>query len=315
MERIRLGISSCLLGERVRYDGGHKLDPFLTRTVGRYVEWVPVCPEAGSGLPVPRDAMRLMGGPSRPRLVTIDSGIDHTDRLLGWAKKKLARLEPLDLCGFVLKSRSPSCGLRAVKIFTKRGRPSGSGPGLFAGALMDRFPLLPVEDEERFRDPVLRENFIERLFVYKRWTQYRRRDGSVGGLFSFHEEHELLVIAHSRDHHATLGKLVSAAGKMKQGELLARYGATLLEGLRYIATTRKNTNVLRRLAGYFRRQISPEERWELGGAIEDYCQGLVPLVVPVTLIRHYAREYGSEYLVRQRFLNPDPLELTLRNHA
>jgi len=173
-QKIRLGISSCLLGEKVRYDGGHKLDHFLTDTLGKYVDWIPVCPEVESGLPVPREAMRLAGDPSSPRLVTVKTGIDHTERILHWTEKKLRELEKQDLCGFVFKSRSPSSGMRGVKVYGQSGVPSRSGTGVFAGAFMSRFPLMPVEDEGRLHDPGLRENFIERIFVFKRWKEFSR---------------------------------------------------------------------------------------------------------------------------------------------
>ena len=179
-EKIKLGISSCLLGKKVRYDGGHKLDHFLADTLGAYVDWVPVCPEVESGLSVPREAMHLVGDPEAPRLVTIRSGVDHTSRMRRWANKKVTALAAEDLCGFVFKSRSPSSGMRGVKIYSPEGMPVGTGSGIFAKAFQDRFPLLPVEDEGRLHDPALRENFIERIFVYKRWQEFRSLDKTVG---------------------------------------------------------------------------------------------------------------------------------------
>jgi uncharacterized protein YbgA (DUF1722 family)/uncharacterized protein YbbK (DUF523 family) len=315
MNKIILGISSCLLGNPVRYDGGHKLDHFLTDTLGNYVAWVPVCPEVESGLPVPREAMHLVGDPEAPRLVTIRSGVDHTARMRKWAKKKVAELEQEDLCGFVFKSRSPSSGMRGVKIYTEAGMPNTTGSGIFAHAFMKHFPLLPVEDEGRLHDPALRENFIERVFVYRRWQEYIKEDGSLGGLVAFHSDHKYLIMAHSQKHYSALGKMVAGAKKMRRNELHANYIGLLLEGLQLLATPKKNTNVLQHMAGYFKDTLSADEKKELLEVISNYHDGLVPLIVPVTLLRHYVRKYKEDYLRRQFYLNPHPLELMLRNHV
>ena len=314
-QRIKLGISSCLLGNPVRYDGGHKLDHFLTDTLGRHVDWVPVCPEVECGLPVPREAMHLVGDPGAPRLVTIRSGVDHTDRMRKWAKKKVAELEQAELCGFVFKSRSPSSGMRGVKIYTEAGMPNATGSGLFAKAFMDTLPLIPMEDEGRMHDPGLRENFIERIFVYRRWQAYLSDDGTVGGLVAFHTEHKYLILAHSQKHYSALGKMVAGAKKMQKKELHAGYLVMLMEGLQLLATPKKNTNVLQHMAGYFKDALSADEKKELLEVITSYREGLVPLIVPVTLLRHYVRKYEERYLARQYYLNPHPLELMLRNHV
>lgn len=318
-EVIRVGISSCLLGNQVRYDGGHKLDRYLRDTLGAFVEWVPVCPEVEYGLPVPREALRLVGDPRDPRLVTSRTGVDHTAGMKAWASRRLDGLEREDLCGFVFKSRSPSSGMRQVKVYGQEsGVPSTTGVGIFARALMERFPLLPVEDDGRLNDPGLRESFIERLFVLARWKAYRRRDGSAGGLVAFHTDHKLLVMAHSPGHYRELGRIVAGAGRRgarPAPELLDTYLATLLEGLRLVATTRKQTNVLQHAAGYFKRLLSPEEKAELAEVIGSYHRGLLPLIVPVTLLAHYTRIYREPWLARQRYLHPHPRELMLRNHV
>src|SRR5512143_3885774 len=218
-EKIKLGISSCLLGEKVRYDGGHKLDPFLRKTLGRYVDWVPVCPEVESGLPVPRDVMHLVGDPDAPRLVTVNEGIDHTNRMLRWAHEKLSELERMDLCGFVFKSRSPSSGMRGVKLYTPEGVLKGRSIGIFAGAFMKQFPLLPVEDDGRLQDPALRENFIERIFVFRRWRAFQDSRPKIKDLVSFHTDHKLLILSHSTRHYSALGSMVAGA-KHYQPEML-----------------------------------------------------------------------------------------------
>jgi uncharacterized protein YbgA (DUF1722 family)/uncharacterized protein YbbK (DUF523 family) len=316
---IRVGISSCLLGNRVRFDGGHKLDRYLRDTLGAHVEWVPVCPEVESGMPVPREALRLVGDPEHPRLVTSRSGVDHTEVMQAWAERRLDALERDDLCGFVFKSRSPSSGMRQVKVYPPAGGvPSHAGVGIFAGAYMERFPLLPVEDEGRLNDPGLRENFIERLFVMSRWKRFRSDDGTAGGLVSFHTDHKLLVMAHSPKHYAALGKLAAGAGaqgRRPAAGLLDAYAASLMEGLRLVATTAKHTNVLQHAAGYFKRLLTAEEKAELGEVIESYRRGLIPLIVPVTLLAHYTRIYGEPWLARQHYLHQQPRELMLRNHV
>ena len=315
MNKITLGISSCLLGNNVRYDGGHKLDHFLVDTLGQYVDWVPVCPEVECGLPIPREAMHLVGDPEDPRLVTTRTGVDHTARMKRWAKKRTTELEKEELCGFVFKSRSPSSGMRGVKIYTDAGMPNTTGSGIFAHAFMKRFPLLPVEDEGRMHDPGLRENFIERVFVYRWWQEYIRNDGSLGGLVAFHTDHKYLVMAHSQKHYMALGKMVAAGKSARRDRLHADYLETLMEGLQLLATPKKNTNVLQHMAGYFKDKISAEEKKELLEVIVSYHDGLVPLIVPITLLKHYVRKYKEAYLSRQVYLNPHPLELMLRNHV
>jgi uncharacterized protein YbgA (DUF1722 family)/uncharacterized protein YbbK (DUF523 family) len=314
-EKIRLGISSCLLGNEVRYDGGHKLDRFLTDTLGVYVEWVPVCPEVECGLPVPREAMHLTGGPESPRLVTVRTGVDHTERMRKWAKLKLAELDTLDLAGFVFKSRSPSSGMAAVKVYGTGGVASTKGVGIFAKAFMGHFPVLPVEDDGRLHDPALRENFIERIFVYRRWQELSRTGWTLRDLVGFHTDHKLLIMAHSQKHYAELGRLVARAKTLARKELQEHYVTTLMAGLKLLATARKNTNVLQHMVGYFKAHLSADEKQELLAVVERYHQGQVPLVAPLVLIQHYVRKYDVSYLKRQHYLNPHPGELMLRNHV
>jgi uncharacterized protein YbgA (DUF1722 family)/uncharacterized protein YbbK (DUF523 family) len=313
--KIRLGISSCLLGEKVRYDGGQKLDHFLRDSLGKYVDWVPVCPEVEIGLPVPREAMRLVGLPEAPRLITIRTGKDYTDQMSMWAAKRVEEIEEEDLCGFVFKSRSPSSGMKAVKVYNESGVPSNKGTGIFARAFIDRFPLLPVEDEGRLNDPVLRENFIERIFVYQRWKEFLESAGSIAQLITFHTRHKLLVLSHSTKHYTILGRLVANAKKYKTDEIQRDYLKHLMEGLRLTATIRKNTNVLQHMMGYFKNRLTADEKQELIETIDKYHQGFVPLIVPITLLIHYVRKFDGPYLRGQYYLNPHPAELMLRNHV
>jgi uncharacterized protein YbgA (DUF1722 family)/uncharacterized protein YbbK (DUF523 family) len=312
--KIRIGISSCLLGENVRYDGGHKLDHYLVDTLGKYIEWVPVCPEVEYGLPVPREAMRLVGDPISPRLVTRSSGIDHTKGMLTWAGKKLKDIEKGDLCGFIFKSRSPSSGYKGVKVYSSSGMPARRGTGIFAAAFIKHFPLVPIEDDGRLHDPQLRENFIERVFVFQRWKRFVETGPPVKGLVEFHTRHKLLLMSHSPKHYTLLGRLVADSGKLKKDEMLSKYISLLMEGLKLIATVKKNTNVLSHITGYFRKRLGPDEKAELVHVIENYHKGLVPLIVPITLIQHYVRKFDEPYLKKQYYLAPHPLELMLRNH-
>jgi uncharacterized protein YbgA (DUF1722 family)/uncharacterized protein YbbK (DUF523 family) len=314
-EKIRLGISECLLGHQVRYDGGHKWDRFLTDTLGQHVEYVPVCPEEECGLGTPREAMRLVGSPEAPRLVTIRSGVDMTGRMLSWAKKRVAELEKEDLCGFIFKSDSPSSGMERVKVYNEKGMPEKKGVGLFARAFMEHFPLIPVEEDGRLHDPKLRENFVESIFTLKRWRQVREEEMSRGNLVAFHGEHKLLILAHSPKHQATMGKLVAAAKTFKTEELYDRYERLLLDALKLSTTQRKNMNVLQHITGYFKKQLSKDEKQEMLEVIENYRHGHVPLIVPITLLNHYVRKYEEPYLSRQVYLNPHPIALQLRNHV
>lgn len=314
MEKITVGISSCLLGKKVRYDGGHKHDRYITDTLGQFFDYVPVCPEVEYGLPVPREPMHLADDVENPRLLTVRTGIDHTEGMKKWAGKKLDELDRTELSGYIFKSKSPSSGMRGVKVYMGTAPPVHRGVGIFAGAFMKRFPLIPVEDEGRLHDPVLRENFIERVFVFKRWQEFMKKGISMGGLVGFHSDHKLLVMAHSPKHLSELGKLV-AGTKAAGSRLNALYIETLMEGLRLISTSRKNTNVLHHIAGYFKKELSADEKRELIDIIDRYHRGQIPLVVPVTLLNHYVHKYDKAYLKKQHYLNPHPLELMLRNHV
>jgi uncharacterized protein YbgA (DUF1722 family)/uncharacterized protein YbbK (DUF523 family) len=314
-EVIRLGISTCLLGERVRYDGGHKLDPFLVGTLARYVEYVPVCPEVECGLPVPRESMRLEGAPHSPRLVTSRSRQDLTDRMLHWARGRVVELEGENLSGFIFKSGSPSSGMEGVRVYGGGGIPSRTGVGLFARAFMEHFPLLPVEDEGRLHDPGLRENFIERIFALKRWRELVSDRHPRARLMEFHARHKLLILSHSPACYQTLGKLIGHSRAFHLRELYGQYQALFLHCLKIKATPKKNANVLMHMAGYFKKRLSPDEKQEMLEIIDLYRREVLPLIVPITIVKHYVRKYDQPYLKEQVYLDPHPIELQLRNHA
>jgi uncharacterized protein YbgA (DUF1722 family)/uncharacterized protein YbbK (DUF523 family) len=315
MKKVKIGISTCLLGEKVRYDGGHKHDRYITDTLGQYFEWVPVCPEVEYGLPVPREAMHLIGNPVSPRLVTVRTGIDHTEGMYKWAENKLRQLEKEALCGFIFKSKSPSSGIGGVKVYTPSGIPSSSGTGIFGGAFMHYFPLIPVIDDGRLHNPNSRENFVDQVFVYNRWKEFLKKDGKIRDLIAFHTDLKLLVLSHSPKHYNALGKIVAQAKKYGTDVLYSEYIKILMEGLRLLSTIKKNTNVLLHIAGYFKKKLPSEDKRELLEVIEQYHKGYVPLIVPIVLIKHYVRKFDEPYLKDQFYLNPHPVELMLRNHV
>jgi len=312
MERIKLGISTCLVGEKVRYDGGHKWDPFLTDTLGQYVEYVPVCPEVECGFGIPREPLRLIGDSQRPHLVTSRTNHDHTERMLQWSRKRVMELKRENLCGFIFKSGSPSSGMERVKVYDANGIPAKNGVGIFARVFMDQFPLLPVEDDGRLKDPKIRENFIERIFTLERW---RRVGEGMRNLIAFHTQHKLLILSHSPKHYQMMGRLVAWSKEMPWKDVHKEYERLLLEALSLKTTPKKNANVLQHVMGYFKEELSADEKRELQEIIDLFRKGTVPLIVPITLLNHYVRKYGQPYLKEQYFLHPHPLELQLRNHV
>ncbi|MGW8195724.1 MAG: YbgA family protein, partial [Desulforhopalus sp.] len=240
---IRIGVSSCLLGNPVRYDGGHKHDRYITGTLGTYFQFVPVCPEVECGLSIPREAMRLVGDPDAPRLVTNKTGVDHTDRMNDWAKKRVNELAEENLCGFIFKSKSPSSGMERVKVYDANNVPRAIGVGLFARAFKERFPLLPVEEEGRLHDLILRENFIESVFVYRRWRN-TVAGFTAGKLVTFHTRHKLLLRAHSEKYYRELGRIAARAGTIDPQLLCTSYQDNLMTAMRLKPTVKKHVNVL-----------------------------------------------------------------------
>ena len=314
-ERVRLGVSTCLLGERVRYDGGHKRDPFLVEALGPWVEWVPVCPELEVGLGVPRPPIHLAGAAAAPRLVVIATGEDLTARMRRFAEARVAELARLGLDGYVLKRASPSCGMERVKVHGAAGRPPAAGRGLYATVLMERLPLLPVEEEGRLGDAGIRESFIERVFAAARWRRFRATRPRPSALVAFHAAQKFAVLAHSPVHYTRLGRLVADAGRRPMPELLDEYAAVFAAALAVRATRGRHANALQHMAGFLARDVDAGDRAELTAVIEDYRRGFVPLVVPLTLLKHHVRRAGAAYLADQVYLSPHPRELMLRNHV
>jgi uncharacterized protein YbgA (DUF1722 family)/uncharacterized protein YbbK (DUF523 family) len=320
--KLRLGVSACLLGNEVRYDGGHKRHPFLTDLLAPFVEWVPVCPEVEAGFGTPREAMRLVrdgGGDGSPdagsvRLVTVRTRRDVTDQLEKAVTARLRQLPSLDLDGYVLKKDSPSCGLFRVKVYGQSRAGERSGRGLFAEGLVSAQPLLPLEEEGRLSDPRLRENFIERVFAYRRLRELTSGPVKAGELMRFHARHKLLLLAHAPAAYARLGRLVASVKGRVGRAVLDEYAGGFMDALTVPATRGRHVNVLQHMAGYFDAADDGSRR-ELAATIADYGRGLVPLVVPLTLIAHHVRRHDVRYLLDQVHLQPHPTELMLRNSA
>jgi len=312
---IRVGISSCLLGQAVRFDGGHKRDRFLTDELAPYFEWIPVCPEVEIGMGIPREPVQLVRAFGEVRMLGARSRRDWTRAMQAYAPRRVRALERLELCGYVLKQDSPSCGMERVKVRNAEGLAKRAGRGLFAEALLEASPALPVEEEGRLEDPVLRENWIERVFAYRRLRSLFEAHFSASRLVAFHSAHELQLLAHGAEAHRRLGRLVAGARKLARAELRRRYEVAFMEALALHATPRRQVHVLTHCLGTFRDRLDAKTRAALAAQVADYQQGRVPLAAPVTMIRHYAQQLGIESLAGQVYLEPHPKELMLRNRV
>jgi len=294
MRKIRLGVSSCLLGEPVRYDGQHQRNRFICEELARQAEFVPVCPEVECGLPVPREAMRLVGKPECPRLVTIHSGRDLTEQMQNYVSSRLDRLEKEDLDGFLFKKDSPSSGLIRVKVYNAKDVPSRTGRGLFAGAFVKRFPRLPVIEEGMLNDRFLRERFLNRIFTAQRWREAEGTPRTRKWLSDFQSVHKLTLMSHAPGRYAELGRIVES------GDADA-YRAKLDELLELLPTVSKHVNVMQHILGYFKNELEAWEKAEVLDALESYRGGRLQIAVPLTLLRHYVRKYRKEYLEKQTY--------------
>ena len=308
---IRLGISSCLLGEQVRFDGGHKRDTFINEALGKFFEFIPVCPEVAIGLGIPRPPIRLIGDPESPRAVGVrDPDLDFSTALRNYGQRMGRELD--DLSGYIFKKGSPSCGMERVKVY-QTGQPSKAGTGLYARAFMDQQPLLPVEEEGRLGDPVLRENFIERVFAYRRWQELEARGLSAARLVDFHTIHKLNLMAHGTEHYRAWVKSSHRPAPRDCGSAAQLYIDGFMAALKHRATRKRHTNVLMHIMGYLKKNLDSDDKAELLEVIEAYRLGLVPLIVPITLLKHHFRRHPDAYMARQIYLNPHPPELMLRN--
>lgn len=312
---IRIGISTCLLGQKVRFDAGHKRDRYITDILGQFFQFVPVCPELEVGMGVPRESVRLEGSPENLRMVGNKTGADWTERMNVYSGKRVAARDLQNLSGYILKKDSPSCGMERVKVYGESGMPHKSGRGLFAMHLLRRFPLLPVEEEGRLNDAAIRENFIERVFAYHNLGRLFAGRFSRGRVVRFHTVNKYLLLSHSPKHYRELGALVAAVKRHTPDDFREAYSRLFMDTLSIKTTARKNVNVLQHILGFMKNDLPADDKKYILDVIEDYRQGLVPLVVPMTLINNFIRKYDITYIADQTYLNPHPKQLMLRNHV
>ena len=315
-EKIRIGVSSCLIGEKVRWNGDHKQDRYVREILSRYFEYIPVCPEVEVGMGVPRETVALYGDPEKPSMISKKTQTDWTKPMEKYIKSRINTLCADDLCGYIFKSKSPSCGMGRVPLYSEFGSHKVKhGPGMFANAFINSFPLVPTEEEGRLNDPRIRENFIVRVFSFKRFNLLLNEKFSLGQWVKFHTQHKFLLLAHSRKHYDELGELVAHSKTIKPSELKKKYGELFMEALTSKSTPKKNTDVLLHMMGFLKKLLTKIEKEDILSTIEDYRSEILPLIVPVTLIRHQVKKHNIEYLHDQVYLNPHPKELMLLNHV
>ncbi len=312
---IRIGISSCLLGKKVRFDSGHKRDRYLSDQLGKFVSFVPVCPEVEAGMGAPREAVRLVGDDPGLRMIGVRSGKDWTDRMNSYSRRRVKQKNLADLSGFILKCKSPSCGKERVKIYRENGQIERKGSGFFASALMKQFPDMPIEEESRLYDSEWRENFIERVFAYNRLQALFNRSFTYKAVTAFHSDHEFQLLAHSPERYRKLDRLVTQLREIKPSRFRDEYRKLFMQTLSFKATVNKHTRVLRRLLSFLRTHLSACEKKYVHETIDNYQRSSVPLIVPVTLLRFFIDKYDVEQIRNQYYLHPHPEELMLRNHA
>ena len=310
--QIRVGVSSCLLGQEVRYDGGHKRNAYMLNNLSGYFEFVPYCPEVAIGMGVPRPPIRLVRREDGVHAVGIDDpAMDKTEALRDYAFEVAGQLG--DIAGYILKKDSPSCGMARVRVFDHNNVPAKVGSGIYAATLMECLPNLPVEEEGRLMDPVLRENFIERVFIYYRWQQLQCDGLTPAALVEFHSRHKFNLLAHDEQAYRRLGRLVADAGKEHLHSLANSYVDILMQALKKPASRKRHTNVLMHVMGYLKDYLDGDDKQELLEVLDNYRQGRVPLIVPITLLKHHLRKHPQPYIDQQYYMNPYPEELMLRN--
>ena len=311
--KIKIGISSCLLGEKVRYNGDHKRHWYINEILGQYFDYVPFCPEVEVGMGVPRPSVRLVGTVEKTRMIDPKSGKDWTEKMVRYSKKKAAKLEGLH--GFILKKGSPSCGPFRVKLYGEKGIPFTAIQGLFAKELIAKYPHIPIEDEGRLNDEKIRENFLTRIFAYARLCEVKEQRFKRSIWVKFHQDNKMLLLAHGRPHYTKLGRLVAHIKEFKPSEFVAEYEKTYMEALENKSSPAKNSDVLLHILGHLKTKLGSDEKQDILMSIDHYKKGTYPLVVPLTLIRHYVKIFDIEYIKDQTYLCPHPLELKLRNHT
>lgn len=309
----KIGISACLLGAPVRYNAGHKESRWCSRILSEHFDFVPVCPEVAIGLGTPREPIRLIGDKDHTQAVgTVHPEINVTAPLAEYGERMAGELN--DLCGYIFMQKSPSCGLERVKIYRDNGAPQREGGrGIYAQAFCARHPHLPVEEEGRLCDPVLRENFLVRVGAYVQWQALVKEGLSSHGLMEFHSRFKYQLMANNPLQYKVLGKLLGTMGRGDAEQVGPQYFAALMTALKRCATRGTHSNVLQHISGYLKQTISGEDKQEVQQLINQYREGIVPLVVPLTLLKHLFRVHPDPYIAQQTYLQPHPENLSLRN--
>lgn len=309
----KLGVSACLMGVEVRYNGGHKLSDLCTQALHEYFEFIPACPEVAIGLGIPRETIRLVGDPGQPQAVgTVSAGLNVTRELAEYGEYMARQMD--DISGYIFMQKSPSCGLERVKVYRDNGAPfETGGRGIYAQAFCARHPDLPVEEDGRLNDPVLRENFITRVYAYAAWQRLLEEGLSRRALTDFHSRYKYQLMACDVQQYRALGRLLGSMGRSDPAEVGPRYFSQLMQALKKCATRGSHTNVLQHLAGYLKQSVDADARQELHDLILQYHQGIVPLIVPLTLLKHHFRQHPDPYVALQVYMQPHPEPLSLRN--
>ncbi|KPC20658.1 hypothetical protein ALP33_05564 [Pseudomonas amygdali pv. lachrymans] len=313
IEKPKLGISACLMGAEVRFNGGHKESHLCTRALSKYFDFVQACPEVAIGMGIPREPIRLVGDAENPKaLGTLNRELDVTEALANYGIQMAEELG--DICGYIFMQKSPSCGLERVKVYRENGAPvDGGGRGIYAQAFCERHPNLPVEEDGRLNDAVLRENFVTRVFAYAAWQQLLKDGVTRRALTEFHSRYKYQLMANDPVQYKALGKMLGSMGRTDPNEIAPLYFSELMAALKKCATRRTHTNVLQHLCGYLKQTISAEDKQEIQEVISQYHQGIVPLIVPLTLLKHHFRQHPDPYVALQVYMQPHPENLSLRN--
>ena len=311
--RPLLGVSACLLGKPVRFDGGHKKNDFILSSLSNYIDFKSVCPEMEAGFGMPRPTMQLRQQGKETRLVfSKNPENDVTDQLVNYSALKVNQLEHLD--GFIFKKDSPSCGaFRVPVVIHKEGFRNREGVGLFAKSFIDRHPLIPVEEEGRLNDVALRENFFERVYAYRRWKKIIKSENNVQAFIEFHSRHKLLLMARGSHFYQELGRLVSGTTSKDLVKRREKYISRFMQVMKITTHRGRQVNVLQHIMGYLKQAISTEDKHELLSVFEAYRQRQLPLITPVTLLRHHLRVHPQNYISEQHYLEPFPEQLALRS--
>lgn len=310
---MKVAVSACLLGEHVRFDAGHKHDPFITQELGKFCTFIPFCPEH-LAYGTPRPSIRLVHNNDTIRVYSNKNGEDKTDILIQKSKKELAHIEQNGLCGIIFKSKSPSCGMQSAKVYLENGFCEGKEDGIFAAMCRVRFPLLPMEEEGRLQDPWLRENFVMQLFAYHQFEEFKKRSSEFKDLVRFHTVNKFLLQSKDEQLYRELGNIVANRNNYPFETILVMYELGFKTAISRKSSIKRTRNVLEHLSGFFKNELTSDEKEVLHTQIDDFAHKIIPVIVPLSTIHLYAKKYNTRYLLDQSFLDPYPKALALRSH-